>query len=109
MSISRHTAQPIGRDAHIDQSIKDILSTPIGTRVMRRDYGSNLPDLIDRPINGETAVDLFQATAEAIDRWEPRLDLQRVEIAGASAGNVELRLVGEVQGVERTVGLEVAV
>ena len=36
---------------HIDQSIGDILSTPIGTRVMRPDYGSRIPRLVDRPIN----------------------------------------------------------
>ncbi len=35
---------------HLHQSIADILSTPIGTRVMRRDYGSRLPELIDAPM-----------------------------------------------------------
>ena len=34
-------------NAHLNQSIADILTTPIGTRVMRPDYGSNIPRLID--------------------------------------------------------------
>lgn len=101
---SRTTGRLIDDQARLVQSIADILSTPKGTRVMRRDYGSDLPDIIDQPMNGETMVDLFAATAEAIDRWEPEFELRRVEIASASAGRVELRLTGEVA----TVTVEVA-
>jgi hypothetical protein len=32
---------------HLKQSIIDILTTPIGSRVMRRDYGSRLFELVD--------------------------------------------------------------
>lgn len=34
---------------HISQSIGDILRTPVGSRVMRRDYGSLLASMIDQP------------------------------------------------------------
>lgn len=105
--LSRSTLQPIDFDAHLAQSINDILSTPKGTRVMRRDYGSDLPRLIDAPMNGETLVDLFMATAEALDAWEPRFRLIRVEVPAASAGVLELTLTGEVDGqsVELTAGV----
>ncbi len=92
---SRSTGRLIDDQVRLAQSIGDILSTPKGSRVMRRDYGSDLPDIIDQPMNGETVVDLFAATAEAIDSWEPEFALRRVEIAAASAGRVELRLTGE--------------
>lgn len=36
---------------HLKQSIVDILTTPIGSRVMRRDYESRLLELVDKPIN----------------------------------------------------------
>ena len=77
------------------QSISDILSTPKGSRVMRRDYGSDLPRLLDAPMNGETQVDVFAAAAEALALWEPRMRLIRVSIAAATAGKVDLLLVGE--------------
>lgn len=35
--------------AHIAQSIRNILFTRIGTRLMREEYGSFIPDLIDMP------------------------------------------------------------
>ncbi len=34
---------------HVWQSVNDILLTPVGSRLMRRNYGSLCPDLIDSP------------------------------------------------------------
>lgn len=101
--LSRITARVIDLDSHLTQSITDILTTPKGSRVMRRDYGSLLPELIDAPINGETVVDVFAATAEALDAWEPRLRLRRVEIASSAAGTMTLLLTGEVGDAAQSV------
>ncbi|MCP3942237.1 MAG: baseplate assembly protein W [Desulfobacteraceae bacterium] len=79
---------------HLRQSIADILGTPIGTRVMRRDYGSRLPDLIDAPMTPELTVEIFAATAEALDRWEPRIKLSRVQVVNAVAGQLVIDLSG---------------
>ncbi len=106
--LSASTARLLPEEQHLAQSINDILSTPLGSRVMRRAYGSDLPRLIDAPVNGETLVDLYAATAEAIDRWEPRFDLRRVEVADAVAGKLSLTLTGEVLGLETVLAAEVA-
>ena len=90
--MNRHTGLGLGEVTHLSQSILDILTTPKGTRVMLRDYGSELPNLIDQPTNGETLIDLYQATAEALDLWEPRIDLARVQVADIQTGRVELEL-----------------
>lgn len=87
---------PIGGEDHLEQSIVDILTTPIGSRVMLRDYGSPLFDLIDYPYNATTRALLNAATAIALARWEPRLLLRRVMIAlGLLPGDVVLSLEGE--------------
>lgn len=80
---------------HLRQSITDILTTPIGTRVMRRDYGSRLPRLVDAPMNRSTLLDIYSATAEAIAEWEPRLKLQSVTATDAQPGKIVLTLKGE--------------
>ena len=83
-------------NAHLAQSIGDILSTPLGTRVMRRDYGSMLFDLIDQPINGATRLLLYAATAIALQRWEPRVRLKRVGIGlGDQPGELVIAIEGE--------------
>ena len=88
------TGQHLAGEAHLRQSIIDILTTTIGTRVMRRDYGSRLFELVDAPINRTTLVEIYSATAEALLKWEPRLELTRVRVTQADPGQVELLLEG---------------
>jgi phage baseplate assembly protein W len=80
---------------HLRQSLRDILTTPIGTRVMRRDYGSKLFELVDAPLNRKTILQLYAATADAVKKWEPRFRLTKVSIASADVGSVSLDLTGE--------------
>lgn len=89
------TGRAIEGAAHLRQSIADILTTPIGSRVMRRDYGSLLPELVDQPFNGATRMKLFGATATALMRWEPRIRLTRIDLAaGSEPGAFVLGLEG---------------
>lgn len=87
---NRQTGRQLAGDAHLVQSIRHILSTPRGSVVMLRDYGSEVPRLIDRPINGVTVVDVYMATAEALDRWEPRIRIDRVQVTEAASGKLGL-------------------
>jgi len=43
IGMHRDTVRAITDADHIRQSMSDILRTPVGSRVMRRDYGSPLP------------------------------------------------------------------
>ena len=95
IGIGIQTGRKIEGTEHLAQSIHDILTTPKGTLVMQRAYGSDLPKLIDEPINGENLIDLYQATAEALDLWEPRIDLARIQVIDASPGRVDFELVDE--------------
>ncbi|PWC10945.1 baseplate assembly protein [Brenneria roseae subsp. americana] len=79
---------------HLWQSVRDILTTPIGSRVMRRDYGSIVPDLIDAPQNEVTRMQLMSATVIALTRWEPRIALNTVDITYSASGEVEASLNG---------------
>lgn len=94
LGINANTGKPLEGLDHLRQSIRDILSTPIGSRVMRRDYGSRLYLLVDAPINRDTITDIYAETAEAILKWESRIDLTRVKITDATPGNIELTLYG---------------
>lgn len=65
---------------HIRQSVADILATPIGSRVGRREYGSLLPELIDQPMTPANILRVYAASAVAISRNEDRLRLRRVNL-----------------------------
>lgn len=62
----------------IQQSIDDIVSTPIGSRIMRREYGSLIPDLIDQPINDILILKCYSAIYTAILRWEDRINVSQI-------------------------------
>ncbi len=72
--------------AHLRQSIEVILTTRLGTRVMRPEFGSRLPELIDRPLTQETLVRMYAATAEALEKHEFRVKLTRVQVNSGGDG-----------------------
>lgn len=76
--MNARTGRAITDMDHIRQSCQDILTTPIGTRVMNREYGSLLPDLIDQPLNGATLLRAYAATVMALAQWEPRIRIERI-------------------------------
>jgi len=76
------TGKPLSDTAHLAQSVVDILTTPLGSRVMRREYGSLLPELIDQPAHPRIQVRLFAAIALALMRWERRIEVQHVALIG---------------------------
>lgn len=82
---------------HIRQSVADIITTPIGSRVMRRDYGSLVPELLDRPMNDALLMQLYAATVIAVSRWEPRIQITgtRRTVSTEQHGAVMIELQGK--------------
>jgi len=92
---------------HLKQSIYDILTTPRGSRIMRRDYGCSLFDLTDRPLNQATLVDIYASVNEAIVKFESRIKLNKISAVSIKQGKVELELQG-TYGI-KTVNLTVTI
>lgn len=91
----RRTGRPLTDFDHVRQSIEVILTTPIGSRVMRREFGSEVFDLIDRPMTDQVILAVYSAAVMAIARWEPRYAVTGCRIAGAAAnGTLSLELSG---------------
>lgn len=79
---------------HVWQSVSDILQTPIGSRVMRRTYGSLIPDLIDNPQNAVLRMQLMSAIVIALATWETRIVLSEVDVVFSETAAVSARLSG---------------
>lgn len=104
------TGAPLDGLDHLRQSVRDILQTPRGSRVMRRDYGSDLYKLVDQNLTGVTLARLYAATALALRQWEPRLKVLRVTTdalaATAALGRVVLTIEAEYLPDGRVLTLE---
>lgn len=95
IGMDRTTGTALAGDDHLIQSLAELLTTPLGSRVMRRDYGSLLFELLDRPLNAATRLLCAMAVAMAVARWEPRLTVSRAELTGDPAqGQIALTIEG---------------
>lgn len=94
--LNKHTGMAISDAEHIKQSIQDILTTPVGSRVMRRDYGSDLFELIDQPQDLALRLRLMAATVMALTAWEPRIRITHIDIQPAQTnGRLAVTLTAE--------------
>lgn len=97
IGMNRKTGRRIEGIEHIKQSINDILTTPIGSSLMNREYGSLLPELIDHPTNDANTLRLMSATVMAISQWDPRVAINRVGVVlGNVAGEIFIDLDGSL-------------
>ncbi|MGI0119445.1 GPW/gp25 family protein [Zooshikella sp. RANM57] len=94
LGMNRYTGKEIGGLEHLKQSIIDILTTPLGSRVMRRNYGCRLHDFIDAPLNQQTIAAFYAAVADALVLWEPRFRLQQITLKRLTQGTASFELKG---------------
>ena len=93
--INRADGRILSDFEHVRQSVGVVLTTPIGSRVMRREFGSELFDLIDRPMTARVILAVYAAAVMAIARWEPRYAVTGVRVLDASAeGRLSLEFNG---------------
>ena len=92
--ISRETGKLLTEIEHIKQSLADLISTPIGSRVMRRDYGTQLANLIDQPTSETLYLKCYSTIYLAILRWEPRIEISKIFISSQEQGKQVLDIEG---------------
>lgn len=96
IGMNRDTGQAITETDHLCQSVRDILLTPQGSRLARREYGSLLSALIDQPQNPVLRLQIMSAVYVALQRWEPRLKLDTITINSSSMdGSMVIELAGQ--------------
>lgn len=71
--------------AELDQAIKIVLSTPIGSDIHRPEFSSGIWQYIDYPIPRATPFVVRESTS-AVETWEPRVTLDSVTVQKYSPG-----------------------
>lgn len=103
IGMSQSSGKAITDMDHLRQSVRDILLTPQGSRIARREYGSLLSVLIDQPQNPALRLQIMSAVYMALSRWEPRLTLDTITISSNFDGSMVVDLTGQ-----RTTGAPVS-
>jgi phage baseplate assembly protein W len=70
----------VRREQELEQAMRLILSTYPGERPMRPEFGCRLRDYVFRPVNMQTVAELINEVQRALLRWEPRVDIELVNV-----------------------------
>ena len=99
LQINQQGGITLARGAHdIEQAIRIVLETQPGERMMRPEFGCRVHELVFAPHNAATEGLAALYVKQALDRWEPRVDVMAVDIAtdslhdGALLINVKYRV-----------------
>lgn len=86
-------------DSLIEQSIRIILGSNPGERVMRPTFGAGLRAFVFEPISTTTLEALRKRVEEALIDWEPRIDVERVSVSAdpADPGKVAIDVAYRVR------------
>lgn len=81
-------------DEDVAQAVLLILSTAPGERPMRPEFGCALYELAFDRIDSQTAGRIEREIRVALDRWEPRIEVEGIEFDfdGAGDGMIEIVL-----------------
>lgn len=88
--LDRISGRPIYDLDHVAQHVQTLFSTRLAEMIMLRWYGAGLVSLLGRRITPRLLAAYRMLLALAIDTWEPRLKVVRIDAGGNTARAVEL-------------------
>ncbi len=84
----------VAREREIEEAIRLILGTAPGERPMRPEFGCRIHDEVFAPVSAGSAGRIAQYVREALERWEPRVEVNDVAVtvdaADASVFYIEI-------------------
>lgn len=90
----------VSADREIQESLRIILGTAPGERPMRPEFGCRIHEHVFGPANSSTAGQAARDVREAIERWEPRVDLLDVTVDydETAPGTLRLQISYAIRG-----------
>ncbi|KIF75165.1 baseplate protein [Streptomyces sp. 150FB] len=65
----------------VEEAMRLVLATAPGERPMRPEFGCGIHDMVFAPINEATAGRIQHEVRTSLDRWEPRIEVEDVEVS----------------------------
>jgi uncharacterized protein len=89
----------VSGEREIEEAIRLVLATAPGERPMRPDFGCAIHDMVFAPVNEATAGRIQHEVYSSLDRWEPRIEVDDVEVtAGEEQGVLFIDVRYSVRG-----------
>ena len=71
----------VSHEQEIEEAVRLVLGTAYGERPMRPDFGCAIHDYVFAPVDASTAGDIAYEVRASIERWEPRIDVESVDVS----------------------------
>jgi uncharacterized protein len=86
-------------EADVDQAIHLILSTAKGERPMRPEFGCGVHDYVFDTIDATTVAQMEAEVRDALDHWEPRIEVLDVEfdLGGVDRGELLITIAFRIR------------
>ncbi|MDH6113646.1 phage baseplate assembly protein W [Kitasatospora sp. MAP12-15] len=90
----------VDQDREIAESIRLILGTAPGERPMRPEFGCGVHAYVFAPTDADTAGGISAEVRRSLDRWEPRIEVDTVEVSfdRADSGTLYIDIRYTVRG-----------
>ena len=96
----------------VRESIQVILSTRPGEQLQRPNFGGGLETLLAEPNTVATRTRIHELIADALQRWEPRIDLESIAVdtVDGEPGSVRVEIAYRLKRTQQAarVGLTLA-
>lgn len=95
----------------INQSIRTILTTSPGERIMAPDFGANLRSCVFAPLDRFTEIGIREMIIHAIEKWEPRVQLISIRVQAdeeASAYDISIDYVIKASSTQGRLDFSIA-
>ena len=70
----RGHVEMVSGEQSISDSVRLILGTAIGERIMRPDFGCMIHDLVFHPVSANTCAMITMYAQQSLIKWEPRIE-----------------------------------
>jgi phage baseplate assembly protein W len=91
----------VTREREIEQAIRLILGTACGERPMRPEFGCRIHDHVFGPASSATDGQIAYVVRLALERWEPRIEVNEVEVSfdAIESGTLHVDVGYEIRGL----------
>ena len=91
----------VTREREIEQAIRLILGTACGERPMRPEFGCRIHDHVFGAANSATAGLIAYDVRQALERWEPRIEVNEVGVSfdAIESGTLYIDVGYEIRGL----------
>lgn len=100
----RGDVETVTGEADIREAIRVILGTAKGERVMRPTFGCAIHDHVFAAVTPATLGTIERDVRKALDRWEPRIDVESVaaDRAPEQPGIVHVSITYRIRALDRS-------